>query len=172
LELAGRSGMERRGATEVRLDRRPVLLGGDVLATSGDGPLTGRAGDAAAAVDGVGRVTRTLAVSVTSYRGRTELQSAGRALSIKAPRQATVAALGELPGAAQPIASDDRDGWEGRYLADAIALGRELAAPVQTFTRSLRTGAGTEPGFYVQLLPELARQPSFGSDLLAAAPPT
>src|SRR5436309_3391894 len=82
LELAGRSGMELRGATEVRLDRRPVLLGGDVLATSGDGPLTVRAGDAAAAVDGVGRVTRTLAVSVTSYRGRTELQSAGRALAV------------------------------------------------------------------------------------------
>ena len=58
--------MELRGATEVRLDRRPVLLGGDVLATSGDGPLTVRAGDAAAAVDGVGRITRTLAVSVTS----------------------------------------------------------------------------------------------------------
>ena len=172
VQLADRSSMELRSVTELRLDRRPVLVAGDVLGISGDGPLTLQAGDATAVVGGVGRLTRTLAVSVTSYRGRTELQSAGRALSIKAPRQATVAALGELPGAAQPIAYDDRDGWDRRYLANAIALGRELAAPVQTFTRSLRTGAGTEPGFYVQLLPELARQPSFGSDLLAAAPPT
>ena len=142
VQLADRSSMELRSVTELRLDRRPVLVAGDVLGISGDGPLTLQAGDATAVVGGVGRLTRTLAVSVTSYRGRTELQSAGRALSIKAPRQATVAALGELPGAAQPIAYDDRDGWDRRYLADAIALGRELAAPVQTFTRSLRTGAG------------------------------
>src|SRR5207302_6199860 len=129
------------------------------LVTAGRRPLRVAAGGASADVDGAAHLSRALTVSAASYRGAVTLRSAGRDLVVRAPRQASVAALGVLPARSTPIAYDPDFAWDRRYLAAAVELGDELTNPVEPFTRSLLPGEGHSPGFFRLLLPALERQP-------------
>lgn len=169
LRLPSDSAIEMRPTAEIRLEGGPVLVSGDILVTAPSRALSVDAGEGSADVTGAARIRRVLGLAVESYRGTTTVRSAERSLDVKAPRQAAVAALGVLPTQADPIAYDDRDSWDRRYLADAIELGSRLAAPARALAQSLRPGEGRTVGFYRQLLPALDQQP-LDESLLGAVP--
>lgn len=170
VHLPGGASIELRPASELHLDARPTLIAGDALATSGPkGPLTVDASEGSAQVTGVGRLTQVLGLDVEAYRGNTTIDSAGRSLPVKAPRHASVAAIGVLPATADPIAYDEHDAWDQRFLADAIDLGRRLSEPARAFGQSLRPNEGRTVGFYRQLMPQLDKQP-LDDGLLDAVP--
>jgi hypothetical protein len=170
LLLAAAQTLELRAGSRLLVGITSVLDAGDALVTSGHDAAMLDAGEGAlVAISGVAHVTRSFSVSVATYRGYAALRSAGREVSIKAPRQATVAGLGLLPGKATPITYAPTDTWDRRYLGAAIELGDALTNPIVPFTQALRPGEGMTPGFYRLLLPALDRQSDFGPALLDPA---
>jgi len=112
--------------------------------------------------DGVTRLTRTLGLTVKAYISTASLVAPGRpALAVRAPRQASVTDRDLLPQSALPLAYDDTDPWDHRYLASADALGRQLTADVRGFDAQLTPSQGHTPGFYKLLLPRLNGQAGF-----------
>ena len=166
MNLPGDGRLELRPGSTVSLRSEPTLDDGDLLVTASRRPLRVSTGGASADVYGAAHLSRALTVSAASYRGSVTLRSAGRDLVVRAPRQASVAALGVLPPRPAPIAYDPDFLWDRRFLGDAVALGDALTNPVEPFTRSLPRGEGHTPGFFRVLLPGLERQPDFGAGLL------
>lgn len=172
LALASGQELELRRDSEVRLGNRPTLVRGDLLVTStGDRPLTVSAAGSQVLVSGAARLSRDLAVSAASYRGRLRLSSAGRTLEIPALRQGDIPSLGVVPARPEPLDYDPSDRWDRRFLGQAIELGEELQAKSEGFTSSLRPTEGRTPGYFRLLIPALEQEPSFGPPLLTAARP-
>lgn len=172
LELASGPELELRRGSEVRLGRRPSLLRGDLLVSStGDEPLTVRAAGSEVSVRGAARLSRDLAVSAASYRGRLRLSSAGRSLDVPALRQGDIPSLGVVPSRPVPLDYDPDDQWDRRFLGEAIELGDELEAKSEGFTSSLRVNEGTTPGYFRLLVPALEAEPGFGPPLLTDGRP-
>lgn len=158
-------------ATDFRLASDPTLEGGDLLVTAGKAPVLVHTAGSEVEVTGAARVSRSLAVSAASYRGDVVLRSGGRPFTVRALRQAAVPAIGVLPTSATPLAYDDADEWDRRFLGAAMAFGRELEARGRAFGPNVRAGEGRTAGFYEQLLPELAREPAFDTSLLTVGRP-
>lgn len=172
LELASGPELELRRGSEVRLGRRPSLLRGDLLvASTGDEALTVTAAGSEVLIRGAARLSRDLAVSAASYRGRLQLRSAGRRLEVPALRQGDIASLGVVPSRPGPLDYDPADPWDRRFLGDAIELGEELEAKSEGFTSSLRENEGRTPGYFRLLVPALETEPGFGPPLLTAERP-
>lgn len=167
LELAGGS-MELRRNSEVLVGKVSTLLAGESLVTSQGRPLEVRAADAVARVDGAARLERSLAVTVASYAGAARLTTTGRRLDVPALRQATTPAAGVLPARPSPIAVDEADGWDRRFLGVAIELDRQLETRSTGFTSQLAPAEGRTVGFFKQVLPKLDDEPAFSPQLLEA----
>jgi hypothetical protein len=162
LQLSDDRSIELRGGSTVELDRVPRLVAGDALATSPATPLhVSVAGTDARIANGAARLQRGLAVVIATYQGEVQLDSAGRTLQVPALRQAVVTAAGLIPDRPAPLAYDALDGWDRRFLGDAIDLGAELVARSRGFTAQLSPGEGRTAGFYRQLIPALEREPDF-----------
>lgn len=163
--------IELRPDSEVRIGTVVDVLRGDALARTDD--KTGRlsAGTTSVAVTGAARVTRTLALTVESYRGTTTVNSGGSTLRIAALRQATLADARLLPAAASPLTYDAGDTWDRRFLGEAMAVGEQLEARSKGFTAQLRPGEGTTPGFYRLLLPALEDEPALDELVTGAVAP-
>lgn len=156
-------------ATDFRLASDPTLEGGDLLVTAGRTPVLVHAAGSEVEVSGAARLARSLAVSAAVYRGRAVLRTGGRPFTVPALRQAAVPAIGVLPTAATPLAYDEGDEWDKRFLGAAMAFGRELEARGRAFGPNVRAGEGRTAGFYKLLLPELDREPGFDTSLLTAS---
>lgn len=153
-------------ATDFRLASDPTLEGGDLLVTAGRTPVLVHAAGSEVEVSGAARLARSLAVSAAVYRGSAVLRTGGRPFTVPALRQAAVPAIGVLPTAASPLAYDEGDEWDKRFLGAAMAFGRELEARGRAFGPNVRAGEGRTAGFYKLLLPELDREPAFDTSLL------
>lgn len=156
----------RRGS-EVELGSPISLVAEDLLVTSGDRPVAVAVAGSKVTVDGVARLTRDLAVSAATYRGKVIVRSAARSLAVPALRQAEVPSLGVLPAAPDPLEYDDSDIWDRRFLGAAMELTEQLQSRSDGFSKQLEPGEGHTPGFYRVLIPALEREPAFGEDLVS-----
>lgn len=159
--------------TVVRMGPHLFLQSGELMVEP-DGPALRVATDEAGVTvqDGVTRLSRTLALTVTAYRGRASIDSpGGAALSLRAPRQATVAARGVVPDGAVAAAYNPADTWDRRFLGSAIQLGYQLQRDSAGFTAQLPDGEGHSPDFLRHLYPALSGQPGFDSLLRPALGP-
>jgi hypothetical protein len=154
---------------ELQFAATPMLVRGDVLVRTRRKAAEVEAAGSQALVRGTARLSRSLAVSAAVYEGEARLRSGGAPFTVPALRQATIPSIGVMPSAATPIAYDDRDEWDRRYLGAAMAFGRELEARSRAFGPNVARGEGRTPGFYRLLLPELEREAQFGGSLLDPA---
>ena len=158
--LASGGTLELRPPVVFRFAANPFLQSGEMLIEPDRQALTVTTDDAEIMVDsGATRLSRTLALTVTTYRGRSTITTPGSSgsLAVRAPRRATVATRGVLPDRADAAAYDANDPWDRRFLASAIELGNQLDRNAAGFARQLPAGEGTTPGFYRLLLPGLVR---------------
>jgi len=156
--LSGASGSSGSGV-------QPSLLAGDLLVTAPGAvaaSVTARVADSVVSVaGGSARLTRGSATTVASYDAQVTVASAGRSLNVPPLRQVAVPAAGLLPGKPSPLIFRAGDSWDQRFLGDAIDLGNQLVARSRGFTAQLGPGEGHTAGFYRQILPALADEPSF-----------
>jgi len=164
--LSGASGSSGSGL-------EPVLVAGDLLVTApgsgGAASVTATVADSVVSVSGgSARVTRGSAATIASYDAQVTVASAGRSLKVPPLRQVAVPAAGLLPGRPSPLIFKAGDSWDQRFLGDAIDLGNQLVARSRGFTAQLGPDEGHTTGFYRQILPPLASEPSFDVATLGA----
>ena len=159
------------GPTRRAPEVNPVLLGGDVLVTTGTGELALTAGAVGVVVRGAAKVSGGQSVVVSSYTGSADVTVAGQTITVPALRQLVVPAAGPLPPTPTPVAYHAGDAWDMRYLGDAIALGNELDARSQGFSAQVGPTDGRTADFFRRLLDPLAAQPSFTDESLSVDRP-
>lgn len=150
---------------------RLVLIGGDLLAVSGAAPLAVDVTGADVTVQGEARISRGVALLVAAYKGTAQLSAGGSTLTVGALRQAALPATGVFPVKATPLEYSPADGWDQRYLSDAIDLSNQLAARSQGFTAQLGPTEGRSLAYFRDLFPRLAAEPGFISSLVNPARP-
>ena len=173
--VEGRPAAKASDPTRVKIAHPVELMAGDLLVTSKNGTDVVAAGNVIRLDDGAGtqnamRVSRSLAVDATVYRGAVAFDSAGQTRAVPALRALEVAALGRPPSGPTPLRIDDSDAWDQRFLGDAIELGHTLDGYSATYSRSLGTANASAPAYYRSLLPSLADEPDFTAELLASTP--
>lgn len=145
-----------RDGSDVTVSANPRLNAGDVVAVAGEEGLTVRAAGAVATVlDGAARVRRDLGMSAGTYEGAVRLTTASKSLRVPAYRQASVPSIGLLPVRPSPLAFNESDAWDRRFLGVAMELTTDLQQRSEGFSAQLDPGEGRSPGFYRMLLPEL-----------------
>jgi hypothetical protein len=157
--------------TDFLLSSSPTLTAGELLVQSPKREVRVRSAGSEVLVRGAARLSRSLALTAGVYEGRAVLRSGGRDFALPALRQAAVPAIGVLPTAATPVAYDDGDTWDRRFLGAAMAFGRELEARSRAFGPNVARGEGRTPGFYRLLLPELEEETGFTASLLTPSRP-
>jgi hypothetical protein len=166
LALAAKASVELRAGSEMRVEREPLLLAGEALALSGSDELGIRSGTAKAEIDGVARLARSLAFSVSTYRGSTRLSSTGRSITVPALRRAASPASGQLPLRPDPVKAEASDAWDRRFLGVAIDLNDQLERRSQGLTAQLPPSDGRTVGFFRQVLPDLEGEDDFTAQLM------
>ena len=146
-----------RDGSDVTVGAHPRLNAGDVVALADDDEgLTVRAAGAVATVlNGAARVRRDLGMSTGTYEGAVRLTTASKSLRVPAYRQASVPSIGLLPVRPTPLAFQENDEWDRRFLGVAMELTADLQRRSEGFTAQLDPGEGRSPGFYRMLLPDL-----------------
>lgn len=162
-------------ATNLKIVRPVELLAGDLLVTATDGTEVVAAGnhirlDDASGTTNAMRISRSLAVGVSVYRGMVSLDSAGQVRAVPALRALDVSALGSPPAAPTALRIDEGDSWDRRFLGEAIDLGHTLDGYADTYTRTLGTANAGSPAYYRSLLPSLANESQFTAELLTSTP--
>lgn len=164
LEL--RSGRGDAGDSVLLMGEVPVLEAGDLLVSSPASTDVESAGTTLTIEEGSAQVTRAHGVAVAAYEGTVNLDSAGQERTVPALRQMLVPRLGRPPQAPRPLAYDEDDPWDRRFLGAAIDVGDRLDALATGYTRNLRDGEGRTPGFFRLVLPGLDDEPDFGAELI------
>src|SRR3954470_1713687 len=171
----GRGGrLEMRSGTSMQLADPVVLQAGDLLVEPDRRAVSVASDDAQARVEtGSAKVSRTLAFTVTAYRGRSVVASPGGTdLTVKAPREAGVPARGVVPQQAVPASCDDDDAWSRRFLAAPCDLGLQLQSAGAGLVAQLPSGEGHTPGFFRLLVPALEQEPALDAVLDPARDPS
>jgi hypothetical protein len=164
LEL--RAGRGDAGDSVLLMGEVPVLEAGDLLVSSPASTDVESAGTTLTIEEGAAQVTRAHGVAVAAYEGTVNLDSAGQERTVPALRQMLVPRLGRPPQAPRPLAYDEDDPWDRRFLGAAIDVGDRLDALATGYTRNLRDGEGRTPGFFRLVLPGLDDEPDFGAELI------
>lgn len=170
LEL--RAGLGDAAPTAVVVGEVPVLEAGELLVTTPDAVTVDADGTEVTVAGGAARVQRDFGMAVAAYDSEVALDSAGVVRSVPALRQMTVPDLGRPPQAARPLAIDEADPWDRRYLGAALDLDEDLETLALALTDNLAEGEGRTVGFFRIVLPGLEDEPAFDDALLDAALPT
>jgi hypothetical protein len=138
VHLGAAGTLELGSQAQVRIDARPQVVRGSVLARAADPGLGVRAGDAEVqAGDGsVFRVDGGFSVRVAVYRGAAEVLGSGID-QVQALRQATVLEGGVVPRGPEPLEVRPDHPWDIRLLGAAIDLGLDLDEIQRGLTRQL-----------------------------------
>lgn len=172
VRLADGGRLELRLGSDVQLQgTRPVLMGGDVLATSGTGPLSLGAKTADVSVTGVARASQDATLVVAAYQGSLVVTSGSQTMSVSALRQASIPAVGAFPARTAPLDYSPADTWDQRFLSDAIDLGNQLAGRSQGFSAQQTGPDSRTAAFFRTLFPQLAAEPTFDSSLVSPSRP-
>ncbi len=169
LEL--RAGVGDAANTMVVMAPTPVLEAGDLLVTAPKALKISAAGTTLEVEAGAAQVSRSLGMAVAAYDGMVHLSSAGVTRDVPALREMQVPALGRPPRLPRPLDYRAADPWDRRFLGEAIDLGRTLEALASGYTQNLNPGEGRTPGFFRIVLPDLAKQPDFGANLIDLVKP-
>ncbi len=169
LELRVGSELEMRSAEGDDDEVRPALMAGDLLVVSDGGPYTVAVTDAQVAVHGDARISRGVALLVAAYEGTAQLSAGGSTLAVPALRQASLPPAGQFPTRVTPLEASPSDGWDQRYLSDAIELGGQLDARSQGFTAQLGPNEGRSYQYFRDLFPRLAAEPGFTAGMVNSA---
>ena len=153
-------------SVEGRRGVRPALMGGDLLVVSDKERLAVTASGADVAVQGDARVSRGVALLVAVYEGSAQLTAGGLSLVVPALRQAAVPPAGQFPTRVSPLEAAPGDGWDQRYLSDAIELGSQLDARSRGFSAQLGPNEGRSFQYFRDLFPRLAAEPGFTASLV------
>ena len=146
---------------------QPTLVGGDLLVVSDARPLVvGVTSGARIAVHGDARISRGVSLLVATYEGTAELSAGGSTLTVPALRQAALPATGEFPGQVSPLEYASTDGWDQRYLSDAMDLSNQLKGRSDGFTSQLGPNEGRSVNYFRELVPRLAAEPAFTAALV------
>jgi hypothetical protein len=133
--------------SRIRVDRRPELMEGSVLARGADPGLVVRAGDAEIAAEdargAVFRVDRAFTVVVAVYRGAAEILGSG-VEPIPALRQVDVVSGETIPQGPRPLEVDVDQPWDILYLGPAIDVGIKLDEFQRGLARQLSSGDPSE----------------------------
>ena len=172
--VEGRAAHDRVDGTRVKILRPVELLGGELLVVAKDGTEVMAAGNRVHLDEGAGganamRVSRSLSVGASVYRGTASFDSAGQVRALTALRALQVSALGHPPATPTPLHVDEGDPWDRRFLSDAIDLGHTLDGYAYAYSRTLGTANASSPAYYRTLLPSLSNEPEFTADLLSAS---
>ncbi len=164
VELAGGQQYEVRAAptpSELEIGAPPRLIAGDVLVLAG---FPAQVRYQSTTVSAMGAMKLVSGVpSVVSYAGRARIDGAGELDEVVGLRQ-VVLTSSAVP---EPLVYDGSDGWDRRYLSEAIAFGSRLEALARGYTADLGNNRGRSASFYEAVVPALAEEREFGSDLLA-----
>jgi hypothetical protein len=177
VRLAGDRRLELREGSAVELAAgpgdsvRPELAGGSLLVATDGEPVTVTSSGAEVLVTGAARLSRTLGLLVATYRGSTDVTSAGRRVSVPAYRQVNLPAAGLLPNQPSPLEYVPTDPWDRRLLGEAVDLGAQLAAKSRGFSAQPGSGAQRSAASFRRLLPGLADEPTFEMLFDPARPP-
>jgi hypothetical protein len=169
LDLGGAGRLELGPQARVRVDRRPEVVLGSVLAAAESGGLALRAGGAEIeASDSVFRVDRGFSVRVAVYRGAAEILGSGIGV-IPALREVVALSGGAVPSGPSPLTVRPDHPWDIRLLGAAIDLGLDLDRFQRGLGRTLP--AGSQGDAVVRILDGSLSGPVIDSllDQLAAA---
>ena len=154
---------------EATNDILPTLVAGDLLVVSDARPLVVAAGGAEIAVQGDARVSRGVSLLVATYEGTAQLSTGGATITVPALRQASLPPTGTFPTNVAPLEYSSNDGWDQRYLSDAMDLSNQLNGRSDGFTSQLGPTEGRSVNFFRERFPRLAAEPAFTAALLNPA---
>jgi hypothetical protein len=161
-----RAGLGDAGDSRLLMGDVPVLRAGDLLVTAPSSTRVDAAGTHVVVEEGNAQVSRSLVMGVAAYDATVHLDSAGQERTVPALREMRVPNLGDPPQAPRPVAYNEHDPWDRRFLGAAIDLGDRLEALADGYTQNLREGEGRTPGFFRLVLPGLDDEPQFGAELI------
>ncbi|MDP1806623.1 MAG: hypothetical protein Q8K72_15710, partial [Acidimicrobiales bacterium] len=156
-------------AREASNDILPTLVAGDLLIVSDSRPLVVSANGAEISVQGDARVSRGVALLVATYEGSAQLSAGGSTIAVPALRQASLPPTGAFPTKVSPLEYSSSDGWDQRYLSDAMDLSNQLKGRSDGFTSQLGPTEGRSVNSFRELFPGLAAEPAFTASLLNPA---
>ena len=154
---------------EATNDIVPTLVAGDLLIVSDSQPLVVSANGAEIAVQGDARVSRGVSLLVATYEGTAQLSANGSTITVPALRQASLPPTGTFPKSVSPLEYSSADGWDQRYLSDAMDLSNQLKGRSDGFTSQLGPTEGRSVNYFRELFPRLAAEPAFTAALLNPA---
>jgi len=132
VRLEGLGRGDGRAGTTVEMAVSPRLVEGRLLAVAPT-PIEIEAGDAtvtidpSGATDGAARLDRRIGLGVGTYQGRVAVESAGHRADVPLYRRVEVAAPGAMGPDDLPLRYDPGDGWDRRFLADALVIDAQVA---------------------------------------------
>ena len=156
---------------EATNDILPTLIAGDLLVVSDARPLVVGANGAEIAVQGDARLSRGVSLLVATYEGTAQLSAGGSTITVPALRQASLPPTGMFPTKVSPLEYSNSDGWDQRYLSDAMDLSNQLKGRSDGFTSQLGPTEGRSVNSFRELFPRLAAEPAFTAALLNPARP-
>lgn len=178
IRLSDNRRLELRMGSDVELQEvakpanvRPDVIGGDLLVISDDIAFSVSAANAEVAVQGDARVSRGLALLVATYEGSAQLRAGGSTLTVPALRQAALPATGQFPTAVTALEFSPTDGWDQRYLSDAMDLSTQLDGRSSGFSAQLGPAEGRSYAYFRDLFPRLAAEAGFTPGLVNPARP-
>ncbi|HET7720767.1 MAG TPA: hypothetical protein VFK43_12420 [Acidimicrobiales bacterium] len=154
---------------ETTNDIIPTLVAGDLLIVSDARRLVVSANGAEISVQGDARVSRGVALLVATYEGAAQLSAGGSTIAVPALRQASLPPTGTFPTKVAPLEYSSADGWDQRYLSDAMDLSNQLKGRSDGFTSQLGATEGRSVNSFRELFPRLAAEPAFTASLLNPA---
>jgi hypothetical protein len=176
IRLSDNRRLELRTGSDIELQEvekpvnvRPNIIGGDLLVISDDRAFAVAAANAVVAVQGDARVSRGVALLVATYEGTAQLSAGGSTLTVPALRQAALPATGQFPTAVTALEFSPSDGWDQRYLSEAMDLSSQLDGRSNAFSSQLGPTEGRSFNYFRELFPRLAAEPGFTAGLVNAA---
>ncbi len=148
-----------RPGTTVEMAVAPELVTGRLLAVAPE-PLDVEAGDTtvsiapAGSTAGAARLDRRLGLGVGTYRGRVELDTAGRQAEVPRYRRVEVAAPGALGAEGRPLRYEADDAWDRRFLGEALVIDSQVA-PLLAALAPAERDRFLDPATLRQAIPDL-----------------